>query len=43
LIFKDKVAKSKNIFIDELVTKVGYISLFPFFTGVLREETFAKE
>lgn len=37
LIFKDQIVKAKNQYIDQLVTKVGYIGLFPFFTGVLRE------
>jgi mannosyl-oligosaccharide glucosidase len=34
---------AKNQYINELVTKVGYINLFPFFTGVLREELSGQE
>ena len=40
LIFKDQIIKAKNEFVDELVTKVGYISLFPFFLGILDDKLF---
>ena len=43
LIFKDQVVKAKNEFIDTLVTKIGYISLFPFFTGVLDDSLYKNE
>jgi hypothetical protein len=29
---------AKNQYVNELVTKIGYINLFPFFTGLLRED-----
>ena len=35
LVFKDQIVKAKNEFVDRLVTKNGYISLFPFFLGVM--------
>lgn len=35
MIFKDQVVKAKNEYVDALVTKIGYISIFPFITGVL--------
>ena len=37
MIFKDQIVKAKNEFVDQLVTKVGYISLFPFFVGILNK------
>jgi hypothetical protein len=43
LLFKDQSVAAKNQYVDELVTRVGYINLFPFFTGVLREELYAEE
>ena len=43
LLFKDQSVAAKNQYIDELVTRVGYINLFPFFTGVLREELYPQE
>lgn len=35
-LFKDQAIAAKNEIINELVTRTGYISLFPFFTGILR-------
>lgn len=43
LLFKDQSVTAKNQYVNELVTKVGYINLFPFFTGVLREELYTPE
>lgn len=40
LIFKDQVVKGKTEFVDQHVTKIGYISLFPFLTGALDEKPF---
>lgn len=42
LLFKDQSAAAKNQFVDELVSKVGYINLFPFFTGILKEEEYEE-
>ena len=42
LLFKDQSVIAKNQYVNELVTKVGYINLFPFFTGLLREELYEE-
>jgi hypothetical protein len=36
MLFKDLVVKSSKNYIDEKVTKLGYINLFPFFVGLLQ-------
>ena len=40
LLFKDVAVAGKNKFADQKVTRTGYISLFPFITGMLQEEQF---
>jgi hypothetical protein len=34
LLFKDLAIESKSKYIDQKVSKIGYINLFPFFTGL---------
>jgi mannosyl-oligosaccharide glucosidase len=43
LLFKDQIVKAKNEYVDALVSKVGYINLFPFFTGVLDDKQYEDE
>lgn len=34
-LFKDIVVSNDDLFIEKFVDKIGYINLFPFFTGML--------
>ncbi len=43
MLFKDLSIKGKNAYIDQHVTKLGYINLFPFFTGMLLEEDYEEK
>ena len=36
MLFKDIAVAAKNKYIDQKVTRTGYISLFPFITGMLQ-------
>jgi hypothetical protein len=38
MLFKDQSVPSGNQFIRQSVHRLGYISLFPFLTGILRED-----
>lgn len=43
LLFKDQAIAAKNQVINQLVTRIGYISLFPFFTGILRDNEYNQQ
>ena len=36
MLFKDLAVKGPKLFLDQKVTKIGYINLFPFFVGLLQ-------
>ncbi len=36
MLFKDLAVKGAKLFVDQKVTKIGYINLFPFFVGLLQ-------
>lgn len=36
MLFKDVVVVAADAFVEKFVDKIGYINLFPFFTGMLR-------
>lgn len=36
MLFKDLAVKGANIYLDQKVSKIGYINLFPFFVGLLQ-------
>lgn len=36
MLFKDLAVKGEKLFLDQKVTKIGYINLFPFFVGLLK-------
>lgn len=38
MLFKDLAVKGEKLFLDQKVTKLGYINLFPFFVGLLKTQ-----
>jgi len=36
MLFKDLAVKASKLYLDQKVTKIGYINLFPFFVGLLQ-------
>ena len=42
-LFKDIAVSRGDLFIEEFVDVVGYINLFPFFTGLLREGVYEND
>lgn len=36
MLFKDLAVKGSKLYVNEKVTKIGYINLFPFFVGLLK-------
>ena len=42
-LFKDIAVEKTNLFVEEFVNTLGYINLFPFFTGMLRTGVYDNE
>jgi hypothetical protein len=40
-LFKDVVVADSDLFIESFVDKIGYINLFPFFTGMQQESLYS--
>lgn len=43
MLFKDLAVKGGKLFLDQKVTKIGYINLFPFFVGLLQTDEVDSE